>query len=126
MKVYQRETELRTAGVGDLLYRRIAIAPFGVHLQVAAVLLKGRTRECGIREDPPDFGTAQKVSPKLAPSLDVGAAILIAASSNNLVKGVYAYALSDRNTGIMSLALLTVLAVVGLVPLAWVSRWSIG
>jgi uncharacterized membrane protein (DUF4010 family) len=60
------------------------------------------------------------------PLASAAAAILIAASSNNLVKGVYAYALSDRKTGIMSLALLTVLAVVGLLPLAWVSRWSIG
>jgi uncharacterized membrane protein (DUF4010 family) len=59
------------------------------------------------------------------PLASAAAAILIAASSNNLVKGVYAYALSDRKTGIMSLALLTVLAVAGLLPLAWVSRWAI-
>src|SRR5438105_2851494 len=35
------------AGVGNFPYRRVAIAPFGVHLQVAAVLLKRRTRDCG-------------------------------------------------------------------------------
>jgi uncharacterized membrane protein (DUF4010 family) len=50
------------------------------------------------------------------------AAILIAASSNNFVKGVYAYAVSDRKTGIMSLALLAVLAITGLAPLAWAWR----
>ena len=52
----------------------------------------------------------------------IAAAILIAASSNNFVKGVYAYAVSDRKTGIMSLALLAVLAITGLAPLAWAWR----
>jgi hypothetical protein len=33
----------------------------------------------------------------------VAAAILIAASSNNVVKGIYAYAMSDRRTGISGL-----------------------
>ena len=53
-------------------------------------------------------------------SLSVAAAgILIAASSNNLAKGVYAFVLSDRKTGIQSLSLLAGLAVVGLAPLLW-------
>ena len=46
------------AGVGDLLYRGITVAPFRVHLQVAAVLPKRRTRERGIGENAPDFGQA--------------------------------------------------------------------
>ena len=54
------------------------------------------------------------------PLASAAVAVLIAAGSNNLVKGIYAYALSDRKTGIMSLALLSMLAVVGLVPLVWV------
>lgn len=53
-------------------------------------------------------------------ALNVAAvAVLIAASSNNLVKGIYAYCLADRKTGIQSLGLLAGLAVVGLVPLLW-------
>ena len=43
--------------------------------------------------------------------------ILIAASSNNLAKGVYAFVLSDRQTGIQSLSLLAGLATLGLAPL---------
>jgi uncharacterized membrane protein (DUF4010 family) len=43
--------------------------------------------------------------------------VLIAASSNNLAKGVYAFALSDRKTGVQSLGLLTTLAILGLAPL---------
>ena len=48
-------------------------------------------------------------------------AIVIAASGNNVAKGVYAYVGSDRRTGRMSLALLLALAVAGLVPLAWLA-----
>lgn len=50
----------------------------------------------------------------------VAVAIMIAASSNNLIKGIYAFALSDRRTGTMSLVLLVALAAAGLVPLAWI------
>ena len=56
-------------------------------------------------------------------SLTVAAAsILIAAASNNLVKGIYAYSMSDRKTGIQSLTLLASLAAAGLAPLVWVAR----
>ena len=47
------------------------------------------------------------------------AAILIAAASNNLVKGIYAYWFSDRKTGLESLCLLGGLALAGLAPLLW-------
>jgi uncharacterized membrane protein (DUF4010 family) len=49
-------------------------------------------------------------------------AILIAAASNNLVKGAYAWFWSDRKTGRQSLALLLALAAVGLAPLFWIGR----
>ena len=50
------------------------------------------------------------------------AAILIAAASNNLAKGLYAYSLSDRKTGVLSLSLLAALAAAGLTPLLWLAR----
>ena len=49
-------------------------------------------------------------------------AILIAAASNNVVKGIYAYSLADRKTGAMSLTFLLSLAAAGLVPLVWLVR----
>ena len=53
-------------------------------------------------------------------SLSVAAsAILIAAASNNLAKGIYAFVLSDRKTGIQSLSLLLGLTILGLTPLLW-------
>jgi len=56
------------------------------------------------------------------PIAEGAVAILIAAASNNLVKGIYAYVISDRKTGVQSLALLAVLALLGLAPLLWLAR----
>jgi uncharacterized membrane protein (DUF4010 family) len=49
------------------------------------------------------------------------AAILIAAASNNLVKGIYAFWFSDRKTGVQSLCLLGGLTAAGLAPLLWLA-----
>ena len=65
------------AGVGNLLNRRRAVAPFGVHLQVAAVLLKCRARECRLGEDAPDLSAAEKVAPKLSSPFNVCTAIAL-------------------------------------------------
>jgi uncharacterized membrane protein (DUF4010 family) len=56
------------------------------------------------------------------PVEEAAVAILIAAASNNLVKGIYAYVISDRKTGVQSLALLAGLAMLGLAPLLWLAR----
>jgi uncharacterized membrane protein (DUF4010 family) len=56
---------------------------------------------------------------QLTPLRVAAVAVLIAAASNNVVKGIYAYSLSDRKTGIQSLSFLIGLAVAGLVPLLW-------
>ena len=68
--------------------------------------------------DPFILGIAQ-AAPGLTPLQFAGGAVLIAAASNNLVKGVYAYSLADRRTGVQSLALLAALAACGLLPLLW-------
>jgi uncharacterized membrane protein (DUF4010 family) len=57
-----------------------------------------------------------------APLGVAAAAILIAASSNNLVKGIYSFSLSDRKTGVLSLSLLAALALAGLTPLLWLAQ----
>ena len=57
-----------------------------------------------------------------APLGVAAAAILIAASSNNLAKGIYAYSLSDRKTGVLTLSLLTILAAAGFAPVLWLAR----
>jgi uncharacterized membrane protein (DUF4010 family) len=49
------------------------------------------------------------------------AAIVMAAASNNVVKGIYAFVLADRPTGRQSLLLLAALALLGLVPVLWLA-----
>jgi uncharacterized membrane protein (DUF4010 family) len=68
--------------------------------------------------DPFIMGMTQAAG-ALTPLKVAAAAVLIAAASNNLVKGIYAYNLADRKTGVQSLALLVALAALGLVPLLW-------
>ena len=71
--------------------------------------------------DPFIMGMTQAAG-STAPLGVAAAGILIAAASNNLVKGIYAYSMSDRETGIQSLCWLAGLAVAGLAPLLWLAR----
>jgi uncharacterized membrane protein (DUF4010 family) len=68
--------------------------------------------------DPFIMGMTQAAG-ALTPLKVAGAAVLIAAASNNLMKGIYAYSLADRKSGVQSFSLLTALAALGLVPLLW-------
>ena len=69
--------------------------------------------------DPFIMGMTQSAGTN-TPLAVAAAAILIAAASNNLIKGIYAYAWSDRRTGKQSLGLLLGLAVAGVIPLFWI------
>jgi len=70
--------------------------------------------------DPYIMGLTQSAGTLTA--LPVAAAgILIAASSNNVAKGVYAFVLADRKTGLQALVALLLLAAAGLLPLFFAS-----
>jgi len=75
----------------------------------------------GVMDVDPFVMSVTQATPALTPLAVASASILIAAASNNLVKGIYAYALADRKTGTQSLRLLAGLAVLGLAPLLWLS-----
>jgi uncharacterized membrane protein (DUF4010 family) len=68
--------------------------------------------------DPFIMGLTQAAG-KLTPVNVAAGAILIAAASNNIVKGIYAYSLADRKTGTQGLLFLVGLAAAGLIPLVW-------
>jgi uncharacterized membrane protein (DUF4010 family) len=71
--------------------------------------------------DPFIMGITQSAGPATELSV-AAAAIVIAAASNNLAKGVYAYCWSDRRTGIESFGLLAGFAALGLIPLLFLPR----
>jgi uncharacterized membrane protein (DUF4010 family) len=68
--------------------------------------------------DPFIMGLTQTVG-TLTPVKEAAGAILIAAASNNVAKGIYAYSLADKKTGLQALLFLVGLAAAGLVPLFW-------
>lgn len=68
--------------------------------------------------DPFIMGMTQAAG-TLTPLRVAAAAVVIAAASNNLIKGIYAYSLAGRKTGIQSLCFLAGLAALSLAPLLW-------
>jgi uncharacterized membrane protein (DUF4010 family) len=68
--------------------------------------------------DPFIMGLTQAAG-TLTPFKEAAAAVAIAASSNNIVKGCYAFSLADRKTGTQALVMLVTLALLGLLPLCW-------
>jgi len=71
--------------------------------------------------DPFIMGLTQTAASLAAVKIAAGA-IVIAAASNNVVKGIYARSLAGKKTGAQSLVFLLALAVAGLVPLFWLMR----
>lgn len=68
--------------------------------------------------DPFIMGMTQAAG-TLTPLKEAAGAILIAAASNNLIKGMYAYSLAGEKTRIEAFGLLAGLAALGLIPLFW-------
>jgi uncharacterized membrane protein (DUF4010 family) len=68
--------------------------------------------------DPFILGLTQTAN-KATPEHVAAVSILIAAASNNAAKGCYALAFADRRTGVMALAFLGGLALLGLLPWLW-------
>ena len=69
--------------------------------------------------DPFIMGMTQSAG-SLTPLKVAATAVLIAAASNNVVKGIYSFSLADRKTGRQSLPLLVALALASLTPLFWI------
>jgi len=83
----------------------------GVHI-LAAIM--------GVTDVDPFIMGLTQAAGTLTPIKVAASSVLIAAASNNLIKGFYSYSLADRKTGRQSLSLLVALAAAGLVPLIWI------
>ncbi|MGB8769806.1 MAG: MgtC/SapB family protein [Candidatus Korobacteraceae bacterium] len=111
--------ELRVAFLFALVFLAMLV---GTHLALSYLGRAGVNTFAAIMGvtdvDPFILGITQSAG-TLTP-LRIGAsAIVIAAASNNLMKGIYAYALARRRTGVQSFCLLAGLAAIGLLPLFW-------
>ena len=111
--------EIRAAFLFALLFLVMLVVTRLVIAYLGKAGVYGLAAVMGVTDvDPFIMGITQSAG--TATPIPVGAcAILVAASSNNLVKGIYAYSLCDRATGLQSLLLLSGLAALGLTPLLW-------
>jgi len=111
--------ELRAALLFALLFVVMLVVTHLVveHLGKAGVYVLAGVM--GVSDVDPFIMGMTQAAGSMTPVAVAAAAIAIAASSNNVAKGVYAYVLSGRQTGVLSLALLAGLALAGLVPLLW-------
>ena len=99
--------------LGTLIATQLAVTHLGrAGLNTLAAIM-------GITDvDPFVMGITQATG-TIIPFRVAATTIAIAASSNNLAKGIYACIFGDKETGVQSLFLLTGLAALGLVPLVW-------
>jgi len=97
--------------VGMLFITRLALLYLGRPglFALAAIM--------GVSDVDPFILSLANSTASLTPVTLAGDAIIIAASSNNLIKGIYAYGFADRRTGLQGFALLTVLAGLGMLAL---------
>jgi uncharacterized membrane protein (DUF4010 family) len=113
--------EMRAALFFALLFLAMLIATRLAVVYLGKAGVFGLAAVMGVTDvDPFIMGMTQSAG-ALTPVPVGAAAILVAASSNNLVKGIYAYVLCDRKTGRTSLFLLAGLAALGLLPLLWLA-----
>jgi uncharacterized membrane protein (DUF4010 family) len=111
--------ELKAAFLFGLVFIAMLIATHLAVTYLGKAGVYGLAGVMGVTDvDPFIMGMTQSAG-SVTPMETAAGAILIAAASNNAVKGVYAYALSERKTGKRSLGLLACLAALGLVPLLW-------
>ena len=111
--------ELRAAILFAFLFLAMLVATHlaVVHLGRAGVYALAAIM--GVTDvDPFIMGMTQDAG-ALTPLQVASAGIVIAAASNNVAKGIYAYSFSHRPTGIQSLWFLIGLAALGLAPLLW-------
>jgi uncharacterized membrane protein (DUF4010 family) len=69
--------------------------------------------------DPFIMSMTQSAGTAIQPGTIAGA-IVLAAASNNLAKGIYAFVFGNRQAGLQALLLLSLLALLGLLPILWV------
>ena len=109
--------EIRAALVFALLFVAMLVAGHLAALYLGRSGVYALAAVMGIADVDPFILSMTQAAGASAGLSVAAAAILIAAASNNVAKGVYAYALAPRETGLYSLALLVGLAAAGLVPL---------
>jgi uncharacterized membrane protein (DUF4010 family) len=115
----QNPLELRTAFLFAVLFLAMLIATHAAAVHIGRVGVYALAAIMGVTDVDPFILGITQAAPTITPLPLAATSVLIAAASNNAVKGIYAYALAPRHTGGMALVLLLGLAAAGLLPLLW-------
>jgi uncharacterized membrane protein (DUF4010 family) len=108
--------ELGSALVFALIFIAVMVATDLVRRSLGSAGIYGLAAIMGVTDVDPFILSVTQTS--LPTGLHVAAAaVVIAAASNNAIKGVYAWIFADRQTGRRALAALVALALAGLLPL---------
>jgi len=113
--------ELRAALLFGLLFVAMLVVTHLVVVHLGKTGVYVLAALMGVSDVDPFIMGMTQAAGSMTPVSVAAAAIAIAASSNNVAKGIYAYGLSGRKTGVQSLALLAGPALLGLVPLVWLA-----
>ncbi|MGC2111383.1 MAG: MgtC/SapB family protein [Candidatus Korobacteraceae bacterium] len=109
--------ELRSAIVFALLFLAVLVISRLVMIHFGSTGIYGLASLTGLIDvDAFILGMTQSAG-ALTPGPLAAKGILIAIASNNVAKGFYAYAFADRKTGLQSVALLSGMAALSLIPL---------
>lgn len=114
--------ELRAAFLFALLFLVMLVATRLVAVYLGKAGIYTLAAIMGVTDVDPFIMGMTQAAGTLTPVSAAATGILIAAASNNVVKGIYACSLADRRTGVQSLCLLVALAALGLTPLVWLAR----
>ena len=113
--------ELRAALFFAVLFLAMLVATHFTVVHLGRAGVYGLAAMMGVTDVDPFIMGMTQATPTLTPLVVASISILIAAASNNAVKGIYSYVMADRKTGTRSLCLLMGLAALGLLPLLWLS-----
>ena len=113
--------EMRAAFLFAVLFVGILVATHLAAVYLGRAGVYALAAIMGVADVDPFIMGMTQATPTLTPFAVAEAGILIAAASNNIVKGIYAFTMADRKTGTQALCFLLGLAALGLVPLLWVS-----
>ena len=111
--------ELRAAFLFALLFLVMLIATHLAAVYLGHAGFYTLAAVMGVTDVDPFIMGVTQASGNVTPSSVAAAGILIAAASNNVAKGAYAYFLSSGAAGFQSAGLLLGLSVLGLTPLLW-------
>jgi uncharacterized membrane protein (DUF4010 family) len=118
----QNPLELRAALLFAALFIAMVVVTHLVVVYLGQKGVYGLAAIMGLSDVDPFILSITQSAGRETPLVVAAVGIAIAAASNNLIKGFYAYGFSDKNTRVYSLSLLVALALAGLTPLVWLLK----